>query len=236
MTTAGARRPSNDYPARMTRITLIWVVVGLVLFPVLAILGLVMRYASGRLFRRDAAGMVLCRDDAARPRHGRCVVRGRPRRRCASCSRRTSAPGIAVSRIALGMTLLGVVLLLAATLIGKLGVGRDFLYPLPFHLGGHSAAVGYCGALFGAGGARRGGWMLWAGDLLRAIAVRYRLSEALGWHVARRPFRKTGRATSRHHRDGELHRRAGRTRGRRRDPAAGGVRGDRRRLRRTMRS
>src|SRR5207244_2732551 len=33
-------------------------------------------------------------------------------------------------------TLLGVVLLIACTLVGKLGVGWYFLYPLPFHPGG----------------------------------------------------------------------------------------------------
>src|SRR5215470_5031005 len=90
-------------------------------------------------------------------------------------------PTIGVSWIAFGATLIGVVLLLAATLVGRLGVGWYFLYPLPFHSGG--TWPGWATAsLFAALAIMGVGWTLWAGDLLWAIARRYRLSDALGWH------------------------------------------------------
>src|SRR4029453_13094217 len=89
-------------------------------------------------------------------------------------------PTIGVSWIAFAATLAGVVLLLAATLVGRLGVGWYFLYPLPFHAGGTwppwaTASLFVALAIMGVG------WTLWAGDLLWAIARKYRLSDALGW-------------------------------------------------------
>jgi cytochrome c oxidase subunit I len=70
--------------------------------------------------------------------------------------------------------------LLAATLIGRLGVGWYFLYPLPFHSGG-TWPPWATASLFAALAIMGVGWTLWAGDLLWAIARRYRLSDALGW-------------------------------------------------------
>jgi cytochrome c oxidase subunit 1 len=89
-------------------------------------------------------------------------------------------PTLAVSWIAFGATLIGVVLLLAATLVGRLGVGWYFLYPLPFHSGGTWPAWATA-SLFAALAIMGVGWTLWAGDLLWAIARKYRLSHALGW-------------------------------------------------------
>src|SRR6185436_10589598 len=90
-------------------------------------------------------------------------------------------PTTAVSWIAYGATLTGVVLLLAATLIGRLGVGWYFLYPLPFHSGG-TWPEWATASLFAALAIMGVGWTLWSADLLFAIARRYRLSHALGWH------------------------------------------------------
>jgi cytochrome c oxidase subunit 1 len=87
---------------------------------------------------------------------------------------------VAVSWVAFGATLIGVVLLLAATLVGRLGVGWYFLYPLPFYSGGTWPAWATA-SLFAALAIMGVGWTLWAGDLLLAIARRYRLSHALGW-------------------------------------------------------
>jgi heme/copper-type cytochrome/quinol oxidase subunit 1 len=42
-------------------------------------------------------------------------------------------PSLLISKIAFGATVLGVVLLLASTLLGRLGVGWYFLYPLSLH-------------------------------------------------------------------------------------------------------
>jgi cytochrome c oxidase subunit 1 len=90
-------------------------------------------------------------------------------------------PTVAVSWMAYAATLTGVVLLLAATLVGRLGVGWYFLYPLPFHSGGTWPAWATA-ALFAALAIMGVRWTLWAGDLLFAIARRYSLSHALGWH------------------------------------------------------
>ncbi len=93
-------------------------------------------------------------------------------------------PTIGVSWIAFGATLAGVLLLVAATLVGRLGVGWYFLYPLPFHSGG--TWPGWATAcLFAALAIMGVGWTVWAGDLLWAIARRYRLSDALGWQYLR---------------------------------------------------
>src|SRR5580765_1243890 len=47
VTTVGTKPESDVYRARLTRVTLVWVLTALVLFPVLAILGLVMRTGQG---------------------------------------------------------------------------------------------------------------------------------------------------------------------------------------------
>src|SRR4029453_7102105 len=90
-------------------------------------------------------------------------------------------PTIGVSWIAFVATLAGVVLLLGATLVGRLGVGWYFLYPLPFPSGG-TWPEWATASLFAALAIMGVGWTLWAADLLIAIARRYRLSHALGWH------------------------------------------------------
>ncbi len=67
----------DAYPVRLKRLTLTWVLVALVLFPVLAVLGFVMRVVQAGYFAGAAARVVLRGDDAARPRHGGPVVRRR---------------------------------------------------------------------------------------------------------------------------------------------------------------
>ena len=46
---AGCLADVDTYPVRLKRVTLTWVLVALVLFPVLAVLGFVMRVVAGRL-------------------------------------------------------------------------------------------------------------------------------------------------------------------------------------------
>ncbi|HVH29341.1 MAG TPA: cbb3-type cytochrome c oxidase subunit I [Vicinamibacterales bacterium] len=182
--TPTATMPQSDlYVARLTRVTLVWVLTALVLFPVLAILGLLMRTQQGgylqamppeyfyAIMTLHGLGMV-----------GLWFVAG-----VAGLSvllARYVKPTLAVSWIAHGATLAGVVLLVGATLVGRLGVGWYFLYPLPFFSGGTwpgwaTAALFVALAIMGVG------WTLWTGDLLWAIARRYRLSHALGWHYLR---------------------------------------------------
>src|SRR5262249_52807298 len=91
---------------------------------------------------------------------------------------------LASSRFALVATLVGVALLLAATLVGRLGVGWYFLYPLPFYSGGTWPAWA-AAALFVALGVLGVGWTVWSADLLWSIARRSPLGAALGWHYLR---------------------------------------------------
>jgi len=170
---------SDSYRARLTHVTLVWVLTALVLFPILAILGLLMRTQQGGYFQTvppeyfyaimtlHGLGMV-----------GLWFVAGMAVLSVLLAS--YVKPTVAVSWVAFGATLIGVVLLLAATLVGRLGVGWYFLYPLPFYSGGTWPAWATA-ALFAALAIMGVGWTLWAGDLLLAIARRYRFSHALGW-------------------------------------------------------
>lgn len=172
-----------DYTRRLTRQTIVWVLTGLTLFPILALLGLVMRtlqagylpalppewfYAVMTLHGLGMVGVWFVAGMAA----------------LAFLLSRYIKPTLGISWFAFGATVIGVVLLLAATLIGRLGVGWYFLYPLPFHSGGTWPAWATA-ALFAALAVMGVGWTLWAGDLLWAIARRYGLSQALGWSYLR---------------------------------------------------
>jgi cytochrome c oxidase subunit 1 len=174
-----ADRP-DPYVTHLTRVTLAWVAVGLVLFPILALLGLVMRTLQAGHFAAVPPEWFY----AVMTLHGLGMVGVWFVAGLAGLSfllARYVRPSIAVSWIALGFTAVGVVLLVAATLVGRLGVGWYFLYPLPFHSGGTWPGWATA-ALFTALGVLGVGWTLWSADVLRAIAARYRLSEALGWH------------------------------------------------------
>lgn len=174
----------NDAYARgLNRLTLTWGLVALALFPILAALGLFMRAAQADLLpdlppewfyavmTLHGLGMV-----------GLWFVAGMAG--LAHLLARYVRPRLGASRLALGMTLVGVGLLIAATLVGRMGVGWYFLYPLPFHSGG--VWPGWATAAFFAALAVLGvGWTLWAADLLWAIARRYSLGAALGWPYLR---------------------------------------------------
>ncbi len=172
---------ADTYQARMTRVTLVWVVVGLVLFPILAVLGLAMRTLQAGFFPAMPPEWFY----AMLTLHGLGMVGVWFVAGLAAMSyllAKYVRPNLTVSWIALGMTVLGVGLLVAATLVGKLGVGWYFLYPLPFFSEGTWPAWATA-ALFVALGVLGVGWTLWSADVLRAIAARYRLPQALGWHV-----------------------------------------------------
>ena len=172
-------QPAASAPPRLT---LLWTLIAFALFVVLATLGLLLRLAQSvltplppewfyALMTLHGLGMV-----------GLWFVAG-----MAGVSQLLTkyvTPRAAASRFALALTVLGVVLLLAATLGGRMGVGWYFLYPLPFH----SAGVwpGWAtGAFFAALAVLGVGWTVWAADLLWAIARRYKLGVALGWQYLR---------------------------------------------------
>lgn len=157
--------------------TLYWMATTFVLFPILVLLGIYMRtvqagglpglqswfYPMMTLHGLGMAGVwyvaaMACVSDAL-SRHV------------------TPSPG--VGRFALYGTTLGVLLLLVCVFIGRFGAGWYFLYPLP--LKGDWPAwsmVMFLISLTVLGAT----WLIWTFDLLRAIAKRYTLAQALAWH------------------------------------------------------
>jgi cytochrome c oxidase subunit 1 len=172
--------PDDRYPASLTRVTLVWVGVAFVLFPILAALGFVLRTLQAGYFAATPPEWFY----AVMTLHGLGMVGVWFVAGFAGLSFLLSPyarPSIAVSWAALAGTAVGVGLLIAATLVGKLGVGWYFLYPLPFYSGGTWPGWATA-ALFAALAVLGVAWTVWSGDMLRAIAQRYRLGEALGWH------------------------------------------------------
>jgi cytochrome c oxidase subunit I len=95
---------------------------------------------------------------------------------------RYSAPSVRISWIAYVGTIGGIGLLAISTLVGLFGTGWYFLYPLPLYSSG--VWPGWATGCFFSALALLGlVWTIWTLDLLRAIARRYKLAHALGWHV-----------------------------------------------------
>lgn len=170
---------ADSYTTRLIRLTLVWVLTALVLFPILAVLGLLMRIMQSGYFQAVPPEWFY----AVMTLHGLGMVGLWFVAGMAGLSvllARYVRPTLLVSWIAFAATIIGVVLLIGATLIGRLGVGWYFLYPLPFFSGGVWPEWA-TSALFVALGVMGVGWTLWAGDLLWAIARKYRFSDAMGW-------------------------------------------------------
>ena len=160
--------------------TALWMAVTFILFPVLALLGITMRtvQAGGLeamagwfypLMTLHGVGMVGVWYVAAMG----CA---------ASVLARHVAPSPLIGRIALAGTVIGVLMLLACVLLGRFAAGWYFLYPLPLH--GEWplwSAVLFLASLTVLGAT----WLVWSLDLLRAIAARFTLAQALGWHYLR---------------------------------------------------
>src|SRR3990172_12151532 len=159
------------------RNTLTWIAITVILFPILVLAGVFLRFVQGNtlgtarewfypMMTLHGVGMV-----------GVWYVAGM------ACVERVIAKYTKVSEgisyLAIVGTVIGVALLLVSVLIGKFAAGWYFLYPLP--LKGDwptwSAVVFLlCLTVLGAT------WLLWCLYLLRAIAREYTISRALGWH------------------------------------------------------
>ena len=178
MATTAHTEPSTR--PSVSRTTLYWMGALFILFPILALLGAFMRSVQGEqltaleswfypMMTLHGAGMVgvlyVGSMAAASEVLGRHVE-----------------PSRTISWLALIGTVIGVVLLLVATFIGRFAAGWYFLYPLPM-MGEWPlwSAVTFLAALGVLGAA----WLVWTLDLLRAIAARYTLRHALGWHYLR---------------------------------------------------
>lgn len=157
-----------------------WMVISAALFLILALLGLAMRLVQGGtapglqswfypLMTLHGIGMA-----------GLWFV-GAMACACEALRKHVRASG-AVAVFALTGTIVGVALLLVSILGGRFAAGWYFLYPLPLHgeWPAWSAAT-FLVSLTVLGAT----WLIWSLDILRAVAVRYSLPHALGWHYLR---------------------------------------------------
>lgn len=166
--------------AKVKRLTLIWTGLTFVLFPILGLLGFLMRLVQGNIFPTfpperfysiltlHGVGMV-----------GLWFVQGMTA--VIYLISKYVRPSVGVSWFSLALTLVGVALLIVSTIGGKFGAGWYFLYPLPYksaEIWPNWAADIYLIGLGVLGIA----WTVWVIDLLRAIAQKYPLNKALAWH------------------------------------------------------
>src|SRR4026207_936127 len=173
-------RGNEAQAGALRRMTFIWMFTMLTLFPVLLVLGFFMRALQANFMSKLQPEWFY----AVLTLHGLGMVGIWYVGSMAGVNYllgRYVRPSLAISKVAFGATLLGGVLLLACTLIGRMGVGWYFLYPLPLHSKGvwpPWATGAFLGSLavFGVG------WTVWSLDLLRAIAQRYSFSAAMAWH------------------------------------------------------
>lgn len=159
------------------RNTLTWIAVTVILFPILVLAGVFLRFVQGNtlgiarewfypMMTLHGVGMV-----------GVWYVGGM------ACVERIIAkytrPSDRMSFFAIIGTVIGVVLLLVSVFVGKFAAGWYFLYPLPLKGNWPTwSAVVFLLSLTVLGAT----WLLWCLDLLRAIARQYTISKALGWH------------------------------------------------------
>lgn len=159
------------------RNTLTWIAVTVILFPILVLAGVFLRFVQGNtlgiarewfypMMTLHGVGMV-----------GVWYVGGM------ACVERIIAkytrPSDRMSFFAIIGTVIGVVLLLVSVFVGKFAARWYFLYPLPLTGNWPTwSAVVFLLSLTVLGAT----WLLWCLDLLRAIAKQYTISKALGWH------------------------------------------------------
>ncbi|MCC6848677.1 MAG: cbb3-type cytochrome c oxidase subunit I [Deltaproteobacteria bacterium] len=161
----------------MKKVTLGWMAIVLVLFPILLLLGIFMRavQANGLANAEEwfypfmtlhGVGMVGVWYVGAMACAERVIAR-------------YTGSNDGLSYVAMGGTVAGVVLLLVCVLGGKFASGWYFLYPLPFKgTWPIWSATTFLLAMTVMGAA----WLVWSLGLLVGIARKYSLSHALGWH------------------------------------------------------
>ena len=162
------------------RMTLVWGLTVLVLLPVLVVLGSVMRMFQSNFFPAVPPEWFY----AVLTLHSLGMVGAWFVGTMAAISyllSKYTRPNLGVAKFAYAGTILGVVLLIACTLVGRFGAGWYFLFPLPLYAQGvwspwatwtFFAALAILGV----------SWTVWTLDLLRAIAQRYSLGTALCVH------------------------------------------------------
>jgi cytochrome c oxidase subunit 1 len=160
--------------AKFKKLTLIWTGLTFVLFPILGLLGFLMRLVQGNIFPTfppewfyailtlHGVGMV-----------GLWFIEGMSA--VIFIISKYVKPSIGVSWFSLVLTLIGVVLLIISTIVGRFGAGWYFLYPLPYKSAEVWANWSADVYLIGLG-VLGIGWTVWVIDVLRAIAQKYPLN------------------------------------------------------------
>jgi len=162
------------------RVTLVWLATALALFAVLGVLGWLMRLTQGRLLTLRPEWFYSLMTLHGLGMFGTWYISTMVGvRYLLTRYVRLSLP---VSWGVYLVTLGAVSLFVIATLVGRFSPGWYFLYPLPFYSQGvwkpwATAAFFTFVALLGVA------WVLWEVDILRAIARRWSLPQALGWDV-----------------------------------------------------
>lgn len=168
---------ANGENKSMTKITLIWVMVSTLVFIVLVSLGVFMRSVQSNMFEQARTYFYPAMTLHGIGMAGLWYVASMSI--TIYISTRFVRPGKSAQIFALVCTLIGVVLLILATLVGKFAAGWYFLYPLPFF----GTWPGWATQFFLVGITILGvGWLIWNLDYLRAISRQYKLGNALGWH------------------------------------------------------
>lgn len=162
------------------RNTLTWIALTLVLFPVLVIVGAFLRAVQANTLSSTQAWFY-----PMMTLHG-VGMAGLWWVASLACASRVLAkytePSERIGQFAIVGTVVGVGLLLASVFIGRFAAGWYFLYPLPFKGNWPTwATVTFLASLTVLGAT----WLVWVLDLLRAIAAKYTIGQALGWHYIR---------------------------------------------------
>lgn len=163
-----------------SRMTAVWTYTGLILFPILILLGIFMRANQGGVITVPADRFFSFLTLHGLGMAGTWFVLGMASNNY--LLNKYSQSPLVGNIVAYILTVIGVVLLIIATFIGKFSAGWYFLYPLPFYKTWEEWAT----PLFLVSIAVLGvGWLVWTLSMLIGILRKYPLSQALAWHYLR---------------------------------------------------
>ncbi len=161
----------------LTRLTAAWILTVLAVFPIAILFGLLMRLNQANVL--ELSSLTFYQLMTA---HGLLMVGIWFVMSMAGVSyllQRYVAVSLWTQVFGYVLTLVGVVLLLAAIFLGDFHTGWYFLYPLPFFARGEEwATLAFLLSL----GSLGVGWFVWSLGLLVAIFKKYSLPQALAWH------------------------------------------------------
>ncbi len=160
----------------LKRVTSIWIITILVLFVASILLGIIMRFNQGTKINLAPATFYAYMTTHGLTMVGIWVVAGMAAVHYL-LTRYVKVP-LSINIFAMLFTVIGVVLLWAATLVGHFHAAWTFLYPLPFY----TAWEAWATPVFLLGiGVLGIGWFVWAVGMLVSILKNYSLSQAFAW-------------------------------------------------------